>query len=566
MARDEDREQLVSFGKKLLTGFGTVNLLLGIFLTLSNFIIGLRVNFRLSLILFLIINLIFIAAYLYYIGWSEVVSPIQLPGDKVRKNPRFPRYHRPARVSFALLGMLAGITLLIPQTRTFVIDSLILPPTVPAPPASEKLYYMTVVDASDRMLGTIDGSDQKWQVAVRSLQNKLSILPSGANFGLVAFGQAGMANSTACDEAAEVLVPVNKPGTSREAQTASSQQRALSAAAGITPGNKGSLTKAISLAVDQMVSGLPDTYSKTIIIVTGGGDACNPGEEWDSLQFLLSGTIKDLSVYTELIVFVNEEVKEEIDAKVQEISRLEGVTVSLPTTAEELNEDLEEAVDRAIVRGMVVDPQPFIIQGTIVAATQLSQPLSANVPAATSIPEVSLPVQPVQAATQVAPLPTNTATLVLTNTSTLAPTNIPTNPPPTQVPPTAIPPTTIPPTEIPPTPIPEPTSIPAPSVVLAFDVYDGTGEGCSALITYQVTGSPATGYFRVWNQWYADNGAAYDSNYPVETLGVGTGTYRVGLGGNGNPNYYKHKVWFEYNGTSSNVLGDLICPGLTAPP
>ena len=92
---------------------------------------------------------------------------------------------------------------------------------------------MAVVDASDRMLTSINGGKQKWQAAIRSLQDKISILPGGANFGLVAFGQVGLQLPVPCSEAAQVLVPVNNPKLANGLKTESHQQRTLSAAVGI---------------------------------------------------------------------------------------------------------------------------------------------------------------------------------------------------------------------------------------------------------------------------------------------------------------------------------------------
>jgi hypothetical protein len=112
--------------------------------------------------------------------------------------------------------------------------------------------------------------------------------------------------------------------------------------------------------------------------------------------------------------------------------------------------------------------------------------------------------------------------------------------------------------------------LPTPHVVLTRFEYDGSGEGCSAFIYYEVSGGPATGYFRVTNGFYKAMPLPtppYDPNYPLVTLPVSTtNNYRVGLGGNGDSAYYYHEVWFEYSGGGeSNHLYNLICPGLTPP-
>jgi hypothetical protein len=119
-----------------------------------------------------------------------------------------------------------------------------------------------------------------------------------------------------------------------------------------------------------------------------------------------------------------------------------------------------------------------------------------------------------------------------------------------------------------PTPFPyTPISTLLPETTLSVELlsaeYVGTGEGCLAIIHLHVSGSPVTGYFRVTNGFYNDKNPPYDSGYPLVTLQVGSNAYQVGLGGNGNPDYYIHDVWFEYNGISSNRLTGLICPGLT---
>lgn len=412
-------------------------------------------------------------------------------------------------------------------------------PTVQAPPASEKLYYMTVVDASERMLHSINGSEQKWQVAIRSLHDKISLLPGGANFGLVAFGQENLSMSVPCEESAEVLVSVNDRTASEKPLTGYSQQRALLAVSQIKPGSTGSLTKAISLAVDQLVSGLPENYSKTIIVVTGGGDACNPQAEWDSLEFLLSGAINDVSVYTELIVFVTEEIKEEVAAKVQKIARLNKVTVSLPTTPEELNSDLENAVERAVVRGMEVDPAPFIAQETIVAATKVSQSVNAN----SAVPEAQHPIPPAQLVPTLVQSPPNTTALlpsptpfvVRTNTSTLSLTSIPPTNTAIYFPPTIFP-TDIPTdtaTNAPPTP--EPPSLP--DVLYITDPTNGATCNCEKSADCTIT---------VTVQWISDTQAEEQGLYLSVWVKPYPGNFSYQFSSQSEVNYLGNGLWQSY--------------------
>jgi hypothetical protein len=109
---------------------------------------------------------------------------------------------------------------------------------------------------------------------------------------------------------------------------------------------------------------------------------------------------------------------------------------------------------------------------------------------------------------------------------------------------------------------PKPTWTPSPVVMLESVSYLAIGESCSARINLHVRGSPATGNFHVWNSSYGPEGDIY----PVITLLPGPNAYEVILRGHGDPGYYRHKVWFVYNGISSNVLDNLICPELTLTP
>lgn len=448
------------------------------------------------------------------------------------------RWWKWAALAPLLVGLISIIANIVQITDIDIFK--IKTPAIPAPPASQKLYFVTVVDASERMLRSIEGSEQKWTVADRSLREKISLIPSGANFGLIAFGGENSSLSPQCKESAEVMVPITDITNLEEPQVGYSQERVLDTVSHIKPGGSGSLTKAISLALDQLISGLPDDYSKTIIVVTGGGDVCDPQTEWDSLEFLLSGAIKDLSIYTELIVLVDEEIKEEVADKVQKISRLDNVTISLPTTPEELDASLEGAVERATERGMDVDPMPFIVQETIVAATQVSQSLNpipvaqGNQPSGLHEPTlVRQPTSTFALATNLAPL------VVVTNTPPFIPTLTPT-PFPTYIPPTNTPilispsntPTNIPPTytatNVPPT---LPLS-PLPDVLIITDPGNGTtfncpkNEDCIISVTVQWisdTQAQEQGfYLSIWVKPYPGNtGYQFSSQTEVSYLGNG---------------------------------------------
>jgi hypothetical protein len=315
------------------------------------------------------------------------------------------------------------------------------------PPNAGQFDYITILDTSNRMLANIGGSEQKWQVAIRSLENNLNILPSGANFGLITFGQVDEGIEVACEQAAEVLIPLRNKGLTGFFQVKTSQQQTISTVLNIIPGKEGSLNQALNLAVNEFYP--PDNNTKTLIIVTGGGDTCQPQSEWDSLEFILSGTIQNLNVYTELVVLANEEIKAEIADKIQKISRLESVTVSISTSPEEFAENMDAVADRAAERGMAVDPTPFIAQETLVAATQISRSATTVEPIDKNPPEVVASNQPSPTNIQGQPIFTVTIppafpTFTQTNTPTNIPTNTHTSPPPTQIPTTMAPPTAIP--------------------------------------------------------------------------------------------------------------------------
>jgi hypothetical protein len=98
--------------------------------------------------------------------------------------------------------------------------------------------------------------------------------------------------------------------------------------------------------------------------------------------------------------------------------------------------------------------------------------------------------------------------------------------------------------------------------------YVSQGIGCQIDVQVRVDGGPAAGTFHVRNDFYAPGDS---STYPQTTLLVGTNyasTFSLGnlitLGGD-KPEYYKHEVWFEYNGIQSNHLTDLFCPGIPPP-
>lgn len=115
---------------------------------------------------------------------------------------------------------------------------------------------------------------------------------------------------------------------------------------------------------------------------------------------------------------------------------------------------------------------------------------------------------------------------------------------------------------------PSATPVPATSVELLTASYVSQGIGCQIDVQVRVDGGPAAGTFHVRNDFYAPGDS---STYPQTTLQVGTNyastfsqSNLLTLGGD-QPEYYKHEVWFEYNGVQSNHLVDLFCPGIPPP-
>ena len=115
---------------------------------------------------------------------------------------------------------------------------------------------------------------------------------------------------------------------------------------------------------------------------------------------------------------------------------------------------------------------------------------------------------------------------------------------------------------------PSATPIPSTSVELLSVTYVSQNIGCQIDVQVRVNGEPVVGVFHVRNASYAPQDSTV---YPQTTLQVGTNyasTFSLNnlltLSGN-QPEYYKHEVWFEYNGIQSNRLVDLFCPGIPPP-
>ena len=209
------------------------------------------------------------------------------------------------------------------------------------------------------------------------------------------------------------------------------------------------------------------------------------------------------------------------------------MTISLPTTPEELNSSLEEAIERATERGMDVDPTPFIVQETIVAATQAFRSLNTNPVVQGNQPPAQLEPTLIKLPTStVVMLPSLTPIVVSTDTSTLTPTKIPPTITDTYVPPSNTP-TNIPPadtaTNVPPTT--EPPPLP-PDVLYITEPVNGAAFNCpkseeciiSVIIQWiSKTQAEVQGlYLSIWVKPYPGNtGYLFSSQTEVSYLGDG---------------------------------------------
>ncbi|GAB4485527.1 MAG: hypothetical protein Fur0016_11950 [Anaerolineales bacterium] len=134
---------------------------------------------------------------------------------------------------------------------------------------------------------------------------------------------------------------------------------------------------------------------------------------------------------------------------------------------------------------------------------------------------------------------------------------------PTSAPP-ASPTSTLTPTlTLTPTPTPSPTATPVPRIELLSVEYLQPGANCQVDVTVNVAGERLTGAFHVWNASYDDPAGKISESQSLPP-GFSSG-YLLTLDG-GEPAFYLHEIWFEYEGGVSNRLTGLVCPELTPAP
>jgi hypothetical protein len=409
------------------------------------------------------------------------------------------------------------ITLTPTQTLTptpTVTNTFTVTPSGTPTPKAQGVYYMIVLDASAKMNEAFDGQT-KWDAANASINAILQGLEPGANYGLVTVG--GSASGEGVD-------PCNEPSNVKS--IFAPRQSISSQIAQLQPAGGGSLYSAFVLAKNQF-EGLPENTVRMLIFITGASDDCESRDEWKDLERIL--TISDdagVKLYSEIIVldekggFTSRSLLEQISKK------SENVNVQVPQSF--------SAVQLASVN--VVTNVNVYISTTI-----------ANYPTVTPV------ISPTPTLTPKPGTPTLTPTITVTPSIT-----------PTMGVPTAF--LTWTPTITPVTP--SSTPVQSTSVELLSANPVSSGIGCQIDVQVRVNGGPAVGTFHVRNDFYAPGDS---SAYPQTTLQVGTNyasIFSLGnlitLGGD-KPEYYKHEVWFEYNGVESNHLVDLFCPGIPPP-
>ena len=396
---------------------------------------------------------------------------------------------------------------------------------------SNSMYFMFVVDASEKMTQPFDGKT-KMDAARESIQAILGGLEPGANYGLAVIGGSS---------ATEGVDVCNQPSVTRipfSAQKVVSDQVSR-----LQPAGGGSMYSAFVLARRQFES-LPANTVRFLIMITDKGDECLGQDEWKGMENL--SKVLDqagLEFHSEIIVLDEQE-----DFTLKSSSDRIGIWskgkigFQFPHNLSMLQETNQAVIGRA-----------KSYAESILAAFPTQTPESAGF---TLTPESGLPTNTLSASsytlTPIPGLETSTpgpSSYTLTprpGTATFTPTVTSTPVPRTNTP------------TLTPTITRTPTPTQSPTVELVSSSYRTTGIGCQVDILVRVSGSAATGSFHVLNSSNGPEGEVF------QQVILPVGTYNgniVSLSGN-RPESYFHEVWFEYNGPQgeSNHLKNLKCP------
>lgn len=343
-------------------------------------------------------------------------------------------------------------------------------PTETRVPAARRLYYVIVVDASERMKTRLPDGETKWTVAQKSVEFWLDtvVLPE-ANSGLYIFG-GGAAD---CKSAAKASVPIS--------ENALDQIR--EALRTLEPSGQAAFCTALAQAAKELQKTKESDPVRTVIIITGGGDDCYSKElPWARVQDLLEEIKEDIEISAELIVlgedpaiptlvayYQNDEkvsVRVAPDALVAQTRIAEAAATkarefetAVPTAVAEVRATATAAAQTVTfpkdtptltlqavsppantptsTATATLSPPPRTIPSETYTATPALTPIAVPLPTATPSPSS----MPTNTPTSV---PTSTPTHTPTSTPTLTPTSTPTHTPTPTDTPTPPPPTTSP--------------------------------------------------------------------------------------------------------------------------
>jgi hypothetical protein len=368
---------------------------------------------------------------------------------------------------------------------------------------------MIVLDASSAMNRDFGGTT-KLDIVSESIQKLITGLEPRANYGLVVLGGSNVTGEDSCSQ----------PSVARS--LFSTQKVVSDQIVGLQPVGGGSLVSAFSLAYRHF-EGLPADTGRVLIVITDASDECQGRDEWSGLESLYTATDEaGVGFHSEIIV-----MDEAVDLSVNRAaSRIQALSADINIQFLQDEASAQSVLDTAIGR----------IQEYVDAALA-ARPMPTVEPASpTPTPDSGLPSNtPGASSYTLTPRP-GTATVTPSVTFT---------PLPQSVTPSLTPSRT-----------PSPTVTIPPSVELLSYKFLSKGIGCQLDIVLKVSGSPALGSFHVRNASHGPGGEVY----PQITLPVGTyNNTSVTLGGN-RPEYYSHDVWFEYSGTETNRLINLVCP------
>ena len=400
-------------------------------------------------------------------------------------------------------------------TQTLTATSTItLTPTATTTPRVKGVYYMIVMDASAKMTEAF-GDGTKWNVALGSVSAILDGLEAGGNYGLVVVGGTPFA---------EDIDTCNEPSSVKS--LFSSRQNISNQIAHLQPAGGGSLNTAYILAKNQF-EGLPDNTIHVLIYVTGSSDACAGRNEWQDLQgFFKTRNDRDVNLHSEILI-LDQDAGFDGKLVADQINSLSNdVNVQAPQDMDELQQANNNVITNVT---------------NYIATTVAS--LVTDTPTATS----TITLTPLPGTSTVTP--SITITPSITSTFGAPTTALTWTPSVTPVTPSA-------------------TAASPASVELLTVTYLTQGVGCQIDVQVRVKGGPATGQFHARNDSYPSGG---NTSYPQTTLQVGTNyasifsiSNIITLSGD-QPAYYRHEVWFEYNGVQSNHLANLVCPGIPPP-